>query len=117
MFFMLKSQISLKNIYTPLPQKKIQIVQIPDISKILNLIIRKCQRNARDKKDKGVQPGNWSIISSYEEFEDTKGVIIIHKSKNDRQDNVPTTIYKILHIKLMIGRINSSCSTCDTRRV
>ena len=106
-------------IYIPLPTKKkiIQIVQIPDISNILNLKIRKCQRNARVKPDKGVQPGNWSTISLYEEFEDTKGVIRIRKSKNDRQDNVPTTIYKTLHIKLKIGRISSSCSTCDTRRV
>jgi hypothetical protein len=90
-------------IYPSPPPKKNQFVQIPDISNILNLKIRKCQRNARVKTDKGVQPGNWSTISLYEEFEDTKGVIIIHKSKNDRQDNVPTTIYKTLHIKLKIG--------------
>jgi hypothetical protein len=94
---MLKSQI--RNnvkflyiyIYTPLsppPQTKFQIVQIPDISNILNLKIRKCQRNARVKTDKGVQPGNWLTISLYEVFEDTKGVIRIHKSKNDRQVNI-----------------------------
>ena len=96
MFFMLKSQI--RNnvkflyiyIYIPLspPQKKIQIVQIPDISNNLNLKIRKCQRNARVKTDKGVQPDNWSTISLYEEFEDTKGIIRIHKSKNGRQVNI-----------------------------
>ena len=128
MFFMLKSQI--RNnvkflyiyIYIPLspPKKKIQIVQIPDISNNLNLKIRKCQRNARVKTDKGVQPDNWSTISLYEEFEDTKGIIRIHKSKNGRQVNIlppppktkgQTTIYKTLRIKLKIGRISSSCST------
>ena len=70
------------------PPKKIKIVQIPDISNILNLKIRKCQRNARVKTDKGVQPDNWSTISLYEEFEDTKGIIRIHKSKNGRQVNI-----------------------------
>jgi hypothetical protein len=44
-----------------------------------------------------------------EEFEDTKGVSIIRKSKKDRHHNVQkkkdkgqTTIYKTLHIKLKI---------------
>ena len=41
-----------------------------------------------------------------EEFEDTKVVIRIRKSKKDRQDNgkrkVQTMIYKTLHIKLKI---------------
>ena len=94
MFFMLKSQIrnNVKFLYIYIypspPKKKIQIVQIPDISNILNLKIRKCQRNARVKTDKGVQPGNWSTISLYEEFEDIKGIIRIHKSKNGRQVNI-----------------------------
>jgi hypothetical protein len=46
-----------------------------------------------------------------EEFEDTKGVIRIRKSKKDRQHNGQkkkykrqTTVYKTLHIKLKIEK-------------
>jgi len=74
-----------------------------------------------------------------EEFEDTKGVIKIRKLKKDRQHNDQkkkgqTRIYKTLHKKLKIqqhkpctkktcgeprysGRVSSSCSTSDARRV
>ena len=85
---MLNSYIYIYIYPSPPQKKKIQIVQIPDISNNLNLKIRKCQRNARVKTDKGVQPDNWSTISLYEEFEDTKGIIRIHKSKNGRQVNI-----------------------------
>jgi hypothetical protein len=76
-------------IYTPLPPKKNSNCPNSRYFQYFNLKIRKCQRNARVKTDKGVQPGNWSTISLYEVFEDTKGVIRIHKSKNDRQDTTP----------------------------
>jgi len=72
-----------------------------------------------------------------EEFEDTKGVIIIHKSKttdntmtkankdkqrytkldietNDRATRTPLKIGSELRCS---SRVNSSCSTSDTRRV
>jgi hypothetical protein len=49
------------------------------------------------------------IFKTEEEFEDTKGVIKIRKSKKDRQHNGQrkgtegrTKIYKTLHIKLKI---------------
>ena len=68
----------------------------------------------------------------YEEFENTKGVNIIRKSRKDRQHNGQnrkgqTTIYKTLHNKLKIdiqepnkkpgvntGRVSSSCFTSGT---
>ena len=46
-----------------------------------------------------------NLISLLEEFEDTKGVIIIRKSTTDRQHNDKkgqTTNYKTLHMKLKI---------------
>jgi len=55
------------------------------------------------------QQHNPKIKTIQEEFEDTKGVIRIRKSKQDRQHNGKkkrtkgqTTIYKTLHIKLKI---------------
>ena len=68
-----------------------------------------------------------------EEFEDTKVVIRIRKSKKDRpKEKGQTTIYKTLQIKYRSsntnstktggeircsGRVSSSCFTCDTCRV
>ena len=46
-----------------------------------------------------------NLISLLEEFEDTKGVIIIRKSTTDRQHidkKGQTTNYKTLHMKLKI---------------
>ena len=49
----------------------------------------------------------WIYSAVHEQFEDTKGVIRIRKSKKDKQHNGQkkkgqTTIYKTLHIKLKI---------------
>jgi 4-diphosphocytidyl-2C-methyl-D-erythritol kinase len=75
-----------------------------------------------------------------EKFEDTKGVITRHKSKKDRQhigqkkkdhktnndlqditkktkDRVTRTPSKNRDELRCSGRISSSCSTCDTRRL
>ena len=50
----------------------------------------------------------------WQKFEDTKGVVIIHKSKKDRQHNGQKkstkgqkAIYKTLHRKLKIEQINT----------
>jgi hypothetical protein len=78
----------------------------------------------------------WKRGGGYEEFEDTKGVIRIRISKNrqhkekvqkDKQrstkhthkikDRVPLIPLKSGSERMCSGRVRSSCSTSDTRRV
>jgi hypothetical protein len=80
-------------------------------------------KNAKKKNISGHSVGKLRV--TYEQFEDTKGVIRTRKSNKGRRYNGKgqTLIYKTLHRKLRIEQHEThknpgkTCSICDIRRV